>query len=151
MDYELDSIDRKILRFMQEDSRTPFLEIARRIKVSGGTIHARVNRLKELGVIQGTVVKLDPKKLGLGLSVFVGIDVDQANYFRQVASELAKIKEVLEIHYTTGEYALFIKIAVRDTTHLHVLLTESIQSIEHIRSTHTIVILNTFTERSITP
>ncbi len=151
MEYQIDSLDRKILRSLQEDARRPFLEIARDLKVSGGTIHGRVNRLKELGVIENTVVRLNRQALGYGMEAFVGIQVDRASHYREVAENLKTVPEILEIHYTTGDFALFLKICVKDTQHLHHILAESIQGIPHIHSTHTIVILKSILTRELRP
>tara|TARA_B100000902_G_C26966203_1_gene742985 strand:- start:177 stop:638 length:462 start_codon:yes stop_codon:yes gene_type:complete len=149
MDYEIDSLDRKILVWMQKDSRMPYLEIARELKVSGGTIHQRVKKMKDAGIIKGTQVLIDREKLGLKLQAFIGIQVDKAHAFRRVSERLVEIPEILAMHYTTGEFSLFIKVAVRETADLHRLLAEKIQTIENIQSTQTVVVLSSLLEREV--
>ncbi len=149
MDYEIDSLDRKILRHMQMDSRKPFLEIARDLKVSGGTIHGRVKKMKEIGVLQGTKVVIDPEKLDYKLSAFVGIQVNDASQSHEVAMALKAIPEVLEVHYTTGDYSLFTRIIVTETRELFAILSQKIQQIKSVQSTQTLIILNTIFERDL--
>lgn len=149
MKVELDATDRFILRRLQADARVPFLELARELKVAGGTIHARVNRLKELGIITGTATRIARRALGYTMTAFVGITVDRASEYAAVAQALEGIKEILEIHYTTGDYALYCKICIKDSLHLHKILATDIQVIPHITSTHTIVILDTILDREL--
>lgn len=151
MDYQIDSLDRKILRRLQQDARVPYLELARDFKVAGGTIHSRVNKMKELGIIEGTVLKLNRLRLGYSMTAFVGVKVDRASHYRDVAASLTQIDEITEIHYTTGDFALFLKVCVRDTSHLQTILSESIQGISQVHSTHTIVILGSLLERELSP
>lgn len=146
---QIDSIDRKILQFLQKDSRTAFTEIARQIGCSGGTIHGRVSRLKESGIISGQKVVIDKSKLGYELEAFLGISVDQASRYSDVATELGRISEVLEIHYTTGSYNLLAKVAVKNAKHLFELLSQKIQLIDNVRSTDTLVVLESLLTRDI--
>ena len=110
---QIDSLDRKIISHLQEDSRRPYLEIARNLGCSGGTIHARIAKLKDLGVLKGQRVVVDKSKLGYELEAFLGVTVNQASKFSKVSEELSLIPEVLEIHYTTGSYSLLVKLAVK--------------------------------------
>lgn len=149
MDFEIDSLDKKILRHMQMDSRKPFLEIARDLKVSGGTIHGRVKKLKEAGVLKGSKVVIDPEMLGYKLSAFVGIQINDAGQSEVVARALEKVNEVLEVHYTTGGYSLFTRIIVRETSELFAILSQKIQQIKGVQSTQTLIILNTIFARDL--
>lgn len=149
--YQIDSLDKKILQKMREDSRKPFLEIARELKVAGGTIHSRVAKMKEAGIIEGSRLILNPKALGYNVHAFIGIDVSTAGRFREVIAGLEKLPEIIEIHYTTGGYSLLVKIAVKMIEDLHVLLSEKIQAIPDIHSTETFIILNTAVNREINP
>ncbi len=147
MNYEIDSLDRSILRALVEDARKPFLEIARELGVSGGTIHQRVNRLRELGVIRGSKAVLDYGRLGFGVSAFVGITLAKAGLSAQAQERLRAIPEIVEVHYTTGTYSLLAKIQTRGIPDLYALLSERLQSITEIQSTETFVILQTSVDR----
>jgi Lrp/AsnC family transcriptional regulator for asnA, asnC and gidA len=147
---EIDSLDKKILRHLQEDSRRPYLEIARQIGCSGGTIHSRVSKLKDLGVISGQIVTIDKSKLGYEMEAYLGVTVDLASKFNHVSDKLKKIPEVTEVHYTTGSYSLLVKVAVKNTKDLFLLLSTKIQTINHISATDTLIVLDTLLSRDIT-
>ena len=148
-EYQIDSLDRKILTRMRQDSRQPLLEIAREIGVAGATVHSRVARLREANIIRGSKLVLNHKALGYHVHAFIGIDVSSAVKFKEVLHKLEQLPEITEIHYTTGGYSLLIKIAVRMIEDLHLLLSERIQSIPDIHSTETFIILNTAIDREI--
>jgi Lrp/AsnC family transcriptional regulator for asnA, asnC and gidA len=147
--YEIDSLDRKILTALKRDSRKPYLEIARELTVSGGTIHARVNRMKEAGLIRGTRTIIDYEGLGYGVAAFVGVSLARAGASRKIQRKLKKLPEVVEVHYTTGTYSLFVKVVVGSMKELHVLLAEGIQALDEIQTTETFVILDTSLERDV--
>lgn len=139
----MDELDLKILEYLQVDSRRPFLEIARNLKVSGGTVHARVNRLKDIGIVQGSKVVINYEKLGLKVTAFVGIKLAKAKVFKQIEDRLNLIPEIVEVHYTTGAYTFLTKIVVSSLENLYQLLSDKLQAIEGIQSTETFVVLNT--------
>lgn len=145
----LDDLDLQILDILIKDSRTPFLEIARKCHVSGGTIHVRMNKMEEMGIIKGAKLIIDNSKLGYDVCCFIGIYLDNASYFSSVLSELEKIKEVVELHYTTGEYSIFVKVICRSITNLHELLMNKIQPIEGIQRTDTFISLSQYIDRNI--
>jgi Lrp/AsnC family transcriptional regulator for asnA, asnC and gidA len=149
MDYQIDSIDRHILRRLQEDSRTPYLEIARELGVAGGTIHTRINRLREAGIIRGARMVLDPTRLGLTVAAFIGVRLVHARSCGDVQAALARFPEIVEIHYTTGTYSLLIKVLVPEMRDLHALLFDKLQQLEEIQSTETFVILDTLVDREM--
>ena len=143
MSIELDALDRKILEYLQVDSRRPFLEIARNLKISDGTVHGRVNRMKELGVIRGSKVIIDHSRIGLNVSAFVGIQLSEARRTEAVQSALTAIPEIVEIHCTTGAYNFFVKAVTTSVETLYALLTNKLQTIEFIRTTETLLVLHT--------
>lgn len=146
---QIDSLDREILRKLQGDSRTSFLEIAREFNVAGGTVHGRVARMKEEGIIAGSHVVVDYAKLGYSVMSFVGIKTVRAHDCQTLIDKLKTINEVLEIHYTTGAYSLLIKVMVKTMADLHSLLFDRLQSFDEIQSTETFIILNTSLDRSM--
>ncbi|MCP4676836.1 MAG: AsnC family transcriptional regulator [Deltaproteobacteria bacterium] len=149
MKCEIDSLDLQILEHLQADSRKPFLEIARELKVSGGTIHSRVNQLREEGVIEGSKVVIDYGRLGYSVTAFIGIKLAKAGSFRKIQRALKSIPEIVEVHYTTGNYSLFVKIIVKNMNKLYRLLAEKLQALEEIQSTETFIILNTPLNRDL--
>lgn len=149
MNCEIDNLDREILKRLQADSRTPFLEIARDLDVAGGTIHARVNRMRDAGIIQGSKIVLDYSQLGFTVSAFIGLKLVKARDVKEIQDQLRNIPEIVEIHYTTGTYSLLIKVMVTTMRELHDLLFAKLQAFEAIQSTETFVILDTTLARDL--
>lgn len=143
----IDEIDRAILRNLQSDARESFIEIARNLGVSGGTVHARVGRMKELGLIKGSALLVDYAKLGYSVEAFIGLKLVRAHDCGTLMAKLETLPEVLEVHYTTGAYSLFIKVMARSMQDLHHILFERLQGFDEIQSTETFVILDTSLSR----
>lgn len=138
---QLDDLDFQILSILFNDSRTPFLEIARQCHVSGGTIHVRMKKMEDMGIIKGTKLIVDNSKLGFDVCCFVGIRIDKSSSYPDVLKEMKSINEVVELHYTTGEYSIFIKVVCKNISHLQDLLMNKIQCISGIQSTNTFISL----------
>jgi Lrp/AsnC family transcriptional regulator for asnA, asnC and gidA len=145
----LDDLDIQILEILIKDSRTPYLEIARKCHVSGGTIHVRMKKMEDLGIIKGTKLILDNTKLGYDVCCFIGIYLDKASSYTHVLGELEKIKEVVELHYTTGDYSVFTKVICRSISDLQDLLMNKIQPIAEIQRTDTFISLSQPIERNV--
>ena len=115
---ELDGIDKKILRHLMEDARKPILEIARKIGISGAAIHQRLRKLESTGVISGSKFVINPRVLGYTTMAYIGIYLDRAMSNPRAVGDLKKIPEVLECHYTTGNWSILIKVLCMDNEHL---------------------------------
>lgn len=148
--YQLDELDLQILDLLIKDCRTPYLEIARICHVSGGTIHVRMKKMEELGIIKGTRILLNLPKLGYDVCCFVGIYVDKTSSFDSVFEELSRIKEVVELHLTTGNYSIFAKVVCKNITDLQDILLNKINTINGIQRTDTIISLDQPIDRNIT-
>ena len=146
---QLDDLDRKILTLITQNAKIPFLEIARECGVSGAAIHQRINRLHSIGVIKGSEYLLDPIAMGYKTCAFMGIFLKKASLFDEVVKLLEEIPEVVECHYTTGQYAIFIKIYAKSNEHLKRILHDRLQSIEGISSTETIISLDETFKRQL--
>ena len=142
---EIDGIDKEILRDLMEDARKPILQIANRIGISGAAIHQRLKKLEEAGVISGSKFIIDPKVLGYKTMAFVGVYLEKASSNYEAVKELKKIPEVLECHYTTGNWSILIKIICRDMQ----LLNQKIQPIKGVSRTETFISLEQQIERQI--
>jgi len=146
---KIDGIDKKILRFLMEDARRPILEIARNIGISGAAIHQRLRKLESSGLISGSKFIINPKVLGYTTMAYVGIFLDKAMSNPLAVKQLEKIPEVLECHYTTGNWSILIKILCIDNAHLMQVLNEKIQQIEGVSRTETFISLNQQIDRQI--
>ncbi|QWX83247.1 Lrp/AsnC ligand binding domain-containing protein [Cellulophaga sp. HaHaR_3_176] len=147
---KIDGIDKKILRFLMSDARTPVLEIARKIGISGAAIHQRLRKLESSGLIAGSKFVINPKALGYSTMAYVGIYLDKAMSNPSAVKELEKIPEVLECHYTTGNWSILIKVLCRDNEHLMQVLNINIQQIGGVSRTETFISLDQQIERQIT-
>jgi len=145
----LDELDYQILEILIKDSRTPYLEIARQCHVSGGTIHVRMNKMQEMGLIKGTKLIIDTSKLGYDVCCFIGIFLDKASSYPNVLEQLREIKEIVELHYTTGAYSVFIKVICKSIPNLQDLLMNRLQVIPGIQSTDTFITLSQPIDRNI--
>jgi len=132
--YNLDSLDRKILQMISDDARIPFLEVARACDVSGAAIHQRIQKLTKQGVIKGANYQLDPETLGYETCAYIGLFLKDPSSFDAVVEALQKIPEVVECHYTTGGYDMFIKIYARNNHDLLTIIHDKLQPLGLSRS-----------------
>lgn len=146
---EIDGIDKEILRDLMEDARKPILQIANKIGISGAAIHQRLRKLEQSEVISGSKFTVNNKVLGYNTMAFVGIYLDKAARNLEAVKELKKIPEVLECHYTTGNWSILIKIICKDNQHLMNLLNNKIQTIEGVSRTETYISLEQQIDRQI--
>ncbi|KQS33759.1 Lrp/AsnC ligand binding domain-containing protein [Dyadobacter sp. Leaf189] len=146
---DIDSTDLRILSLLIENAALPYTEIGKRVFVSGGTVHVRMKKLEQMGIVKGSQLVIDPAKLGWDISAFLGIYLDKSSLYEQVATELENIPEVVNIHYTTGIYSIFLKIVCRDTGHLREILHDKIQKVNGIQRTETFISLEERINRSI--
>lgn len=148
-DDKIDATDLKILALLLEDSNLAYTEIGKRVHVSGGTVHVRMKKLEQLGIVKGAQLLVDQTRLGWDISAFLGIYLDKSSLYEEVAIDLEKIPEVVNIHYTTGIYSIFAKIVCRDTEHLRQVLHDKIQKVVGIQRTETFISLEERIARSI--
>ncbi|WP_299520934.1 Lrp/AsnC ligand binding domain-containing protein [Winogradskyella sp.] len=145
----IDGIDKKILRALMEDARTPILEIARQVGISGAAIHQRLKKLEKSGLLSGSKFIINPKVLGYTTMAFVGVYLDKAVSNPEAVKQLQRVPEVIECHYTTGEWSIFIKILSKDNEHLMHLLNTQIQGIKGVSRTETFISLQQQINRQI--
>lgn len=138
---KLDNTDLRIIAMMLEDAKTSYAEIGKELHVSGGTVHVRLKKLSEMGVITGSKLKVDFSKLGFDVIAFVGIFLEKSQFYANVIADLKEIPEVISAHYTTGNYSIFTQILCRDTDHLREILSTKVQQIEGIQRTETFISL----------
>ncbi|NJE05165.1 Lrp/AsnC family transcriptional regulator [Thermococcus sp. M36] len=145
----LDDTDRKILAILQKNSRTPLREISREVNLAESTVYERIKKLKERGIIKRFTVILDPNALGFGILAFILIKA-KAGKYSNVALELKKYPEIVEIYETTGDYDMLIKIRTRGSEELNEFL-DTIGEIEGVEATHTMVVLKVHKETTELP
>ena len=146
--HSLDSLDKKILRMIADDARVPFLEVARTCNVSGAAIHQRIQKLTNLGVIKGSQFIIDPEKIGYETCAYIGLNLRTPETFDEVVNELRKIPEIVECHYTTGDYDMCIKIYALNNHHLLTIIHDKLQPLGLARS-ETIISFNSAFDRQL--
>jgi Lrp/AsnC family transcriptional regulator for asnA, asnC and gidA len=146
--HQLDSLDKNILRLISVDARIPFLEVARACNVSGAAIHQRIQKLTNMGVLKGSQFIIDPEKIGYETCAYVGLYLKDPSSFDQVVEALREIPEVVECHYTTGGYDLFIKLYAKNNHHLLNIIHDKLQPLGLARS-ETIVAFNAVIDRQM--
>lgn len=146
--YHLDDLDLAILRALSANARMPYLEIARECGVSGASIHQRIQRLTTLGIIQGTETRIDPASVGYETCAYMGFFLNDPAKFDHVIEKLKEIPEVVECHFTTGKYDLFIKIHAQNNEHLLNLIHTKFQQLGMAR-TETLISFKQVFHRSL--
>ncbi|HTN21267.1 MAG TPA: Lrp/AsnC ligand binding domain-containing protein [Pelobium sp.] len=147
---EIDNLDIDILSILMNDATTAYTEIAKELIVSGGTIHVRMKKMQDMGIIKGSNLIVDAQKVGYDICAFLGIYLEKGSIYHEAVAELKKIKEIVELHYTTGNYSMFAKIICRDTGHLRHVLNDEIQAVPGIQRTETFISLEESIKRQIT-
>ena len=147
--YEIDNTDLKILEILMEDAKKPFTEVAKRVFVSQGTVHVRMNKMEEAGILEKTTLRINYAKLGYDITAFIGIYLEKSALYDKVLAKLKEIPEITSIHYTTGNYSMFLKIHCRDTNHLKEVLHDKMQQVEGIDRTETMISLEESLERNL--
>jgi Lrp/AsnC family transcriptional regulator, regulator for asnA, asnC and gidA len=145
----LDEVDVKILEIISRNARIPFKDVASEVGISRAAVHQRVNRMIDLEVITGSGYYVNPKKVDLRTCTYIGIFLEKGGIYSDVVSKLHEIEEVVECHYTTGQYAIFIKVYAKDNEHLKNILSDRIQKIAGVLSTETFISLEETFKRSL--
>ena len=131
---KLDTLDKQILRLISEDARIPFLEVARACNVSGAAIHQRIQKLTNTGILRGSQFIIDPERMGFETCAYIGLNLKNPESFDEVVEKLKEIPEVVECHYTTGDYDLFIKLYAINNHHLLTIIHDKLQPLGLARS-----------------
>ncbi len=149
LNFEIDNVDLKILEILMKNAKKPYTEVAKQAFVSGGTVHVRMKKLEDAGIVTGTTLEIDPVKLGYDITAFIGIFLAKSELYDDVIRQLKEIPEIINVHYTTGNYSMFARIHCKDTQHLKDLLHDKIQKVDGIVRTDTMISLEESINRHI--
>jgi Lrp/AsnC family transcriptional regulator, regulator for asnA, asnC and gidA len=147
--YELDNTDLKILEILMQDAKRPYTEVAKKVNVSQGTVHVRMAKMEEAGILDKTTLRIKYANLGYDITAFIGIYLEKSALYEKVLAKLKDIPEIVNIHYTTGNYSMFVKIHCRDTNHLKEVLHDKMQQVEGIERTETMISLEESLDRNL--
>jgi Lrp/AsnC family transcriptional regulator for asnA, asnC and gidA len=145
----LDKLDLQIIHEMMETAEISYADLGKKLFVSGGTIHVRIKKLQEYGVVKGTKLNVDIKKLGYDITAFVGIYLEKSSLYDTVAKDLRRIPEIIRLNYTTGNYSMFLEIVCKDINQLRYVLHDELQKIKGIERTETFISLEEDFSRNV--
>ena len=137
----LDKLDYQIIQEMMANAEISYADLGKKLFVSGGTIHVRIKKLEEVGIVKGTRLSVDLKSLGYDVIAFIGIYLEKSSLYDTVAKELKKIPEIVRLNYTTGNYSMFAEVVCKDITQLRFVLHDELQKIKGIERTETFISL----------
>ena len=144
-----DKLDLQIIQEMMEDAEVSYADLGKKLFVSGGTIHVRIKKLEELGVVKGKKLSVDLKELGYDVIAFIGIYLEKSSLYDSVAKELKKVPQIVRLNYTTGNYSMFAEIVCKDIQQLRYVLHDELQKIKGIERTETFISLEESLVRSV--
>jgi Lrp/AsnC family transcriptional regulator for asnA, asnC and gidA len=145
----LDKLDHQIIHHMMSDANISYAELGKKFFVSAGTIHVRIKKLQDAGIVKGTRFNVDFKKLGFDVIAFIGIYLKESSLYDTAAKELQKIPQIVRLNYTTGNYSMFAEIVCKDIAELRHVLHDELQKVKGIERTETLISLEESLNRSV--
>ncbi len=149
VDKSLDKLDLQIIQAMMQDAEVSYADLGKQFFVSGGTIHVRIKKLEELGIVQGKRLAVDLKVLGYDIIAFIGIYLEKSSMYDTVVMALKNIPQVVRVNYTTGNYSMFVEIVCKDIQQLRFVLHDELQKIKGIERTETLISLEESFSRNV--
>ena len=147
--FSLDNLDLQIIHEMMENAEISYADLGKKLFVSGGTIHVRINKLQELGIVKGTKLSVNLRHLGYDVIAFIGIYLEKSSLYDSVAKELRRIPDIVRLNYTTGNYSMFAEIVCKDIAQLRFVLHDELQKIKGIERTETFISLDESFNRNV--
>src|SRR5437764_12164039 len=145
----IDKLDLQIIQQLMHDAGISYAELGKKLFVSAGTIHVRIKKLQDLGVISGMKYNVDLKKMGYDVIAFIGIYLEKSSLYDVVMKDLKKIPEIVRLNYTTGTYSMFAEIVCKDISQLRHVLHDELQKIKGIERTETLISLEESFDRNV--
>ena len=145
----LDKLDYQIIQEMMANAEISYADLGKKLFVSGGTIHVRIKKLEEIGIVKGTRLSVDLKALGYDVIAFIGIYLEKSSLYDTVAKDLRKIPEIVRLNYTTGNYSMFAEVVCKDIQQLRFVLHDELQKIKGIERTETFISLDESFSRNV--
>ena len=149
IDKSLDKLDLQIIQSMMLDAEISYADLGKQLFVSGGTIHVRIKKLEELGIVRCKRLAVDMKVLGYDVIAFIGIYLEKSSLYDSVADALQKIPQIVRLNYTTGNYSMFAEIVCKDIQQLRFVLHDELQKIKGIERTETFISLEESFSRNV--
>ena len=148
VDYQLDAIDKEIIYMLMDNAKTSLAHISKNVGISTTAVHQRIKKLEQAGVIENSISFLNPRKIGYKVVSYIGVFLDQPSHYQEVVKALKEVNEVVEAHYTTGNYTIFLKVLCRDNDHLMQILNK-LQKLKGVTRTETFISLEQSINRQL--
>ncbi len=146
--YHLDSVDKEIIYMLMDNAKTSLAHISKNVGISTTAVHQRIKKLEQAGVIENSISFLNPRKIGYKVVSYIGVFLDQPSYYHDAVKALKEVNEVVEAHYTTGNYTIFLKVLCRDNDHLMEILNK-LQKLKGVTRTETFISLEQSINRQL--
>ncbi len=146
--YHLDSVDKEIIYMLMDNAKTSLAHISKNVGISTTAVHQRIKKLEQAGVIENSISFLNPRKIGYKVVSYIGVFLDQPSHYHDAIKALKDVNEVVEAHYTTGNYTIFLKVLCRDNDHLMEILNK-LQKLKGVTRTETIISLEQSINRQL--
>ncbi|MBN8622596.1 MAG: Lrp/AsnC ligand binding domain-containing protein [Flavobacteriales bacterium] len=147
-DYHLDSVDKEIIYMLMDNAKTSLAHISKNVGISTTAVHQRIKKLESAGVIENSISFLNPRKIGFKVVSYIGVFLDQPSHYHDAIKALKDVNEVVEAHYTTGNYTIFLKVLCRDNDHLMEILNK-LQKLKGVTRTETFISLEQSINRQL--
>ena len=138
--FKLDEVDHQILDMLIDNTRIPFTDIAKKLLISAGTVHVRVKKMEDQGIIMGSSLALDYEKLGYAFIAYIGVILNNTSQTKFILERINEIPYITVASVTTGKFNIFCKIRAKDTKHAKDVIY-MIDDIEGVFRTETMVSL----------
>lgn len=148
VDYQLDAIDKEIIYMLMDNAKTSLVHISKNVGISTTAVHQRIKKLEQAGVIENSISFLNPRKIGYKVVSYIGVFLDQPSHYQEAVKALKDVNEVVEAHYTTGNYTIFLKVLCRDNDHLMQILNK-LQKLKGVTRTETFISLEQSINRQL--
>ena len=145
----MDYLNQQIINMLSIDGRIAYSDIAKELKISNSLVHQRVRKLQEAGIISGFKVQLNAQEIGYETITYTGIATKEARFAYSIAEKLKEIPEVVECHFVSGKYALFVKIVAYNNEEFRKVLYEQIHNIEGVGSTDSFISFGSAFEKNV--
>lgn len=146
--YYLDSVDKEIIYMLMDNAKTSLANISKNVGISTTAVHQRIKKLEQAGIIENSISFLNPKKIGYKVVSYIGLFLDQPSHYQEAIKALKEVNEVVEAHYTTGNYTIFLKVLCKDNDHLMQILNK-IQKLKGVTRTETFISLEQSINRQL--
>ena len=146
--YNLDKVDKEIIYMLMDNAKTSLAHISKNVGISTTAVHQRIKKLEQAGVIENSISFLNPRKIGYKVVSYIGVFLDQPSHYHDAIKALKEVNEVVEAHYTTGNYTIFLKVLCKDNDHLMEILNK-LQKLKGVTRTETFISLEQSINRQL--